>query len=124
MRFFLILLLVIAIPFNAAYAATTAIFNVVQHTAHPDHHPHGHVVQHDSVDSAGNVGQEGNTAPTHHASDHHHSHVNPVFISILSASIGLNLPIAKSALTFPSTETFNSAHPSRLERPPRTVPVA
>ncbi|MDO8958611.1 MAG: hypothetical protein Q7U85_02635 [Rhodocyclaceae bacterium] len=124
MRFFLPLLLAVLIPFNAAFAAVTAL----QHAAHPDHHVHvlDHAHDDDRVGNVGqhNVGQDSAVDSTQQASDHHHAHVHPVFSLLLPALGGLNLPIVTGAQPPRSAETFSSALPSRLERPPRAASVA
>jgi|GEM_PF-2900432 len=119
MRFFLPILLAVLIPFNAAFAAVTAL----QHAAHPDHHVHVLLHDHAGDDTAGNVGQDGVADPAEQASDHHHSHVHPVFSLILPTAAGLNLPIVTGVEPPCSAETFSSAFLSRLERPPRAASV-
>ncbi|MDP2169280.1 MAG: hypothetical protein Q8J96_02540 [Rhodocyclaceae bacterium] len=117
MRFFLPLLLAILIPFNAAFAAVTAL----QHAVHPDHHVHVLLHDHACADTAGNVGQDGAADPAQQSSDHHHAHVHPVFSLILPTPAGLSLPVVTGAPSPPSAESFSSAIPLRLERPPRAA---
>jgi hypothetical protein len=127
MRLIVAFLLALLIPLNAAFAAAGGICDALegkaQHTAHMGHHTHVHDHDHDGADTAGNVDPGGATDSSQHASDHHHSHVHPAFSSMLSVPIGLNLPIATSAPPAPSVETFVSAIPSQLERPPRATSV-
>ncbi|MBI4741152.1 MAG: hypothetical protein HY777_06305 [Betaproteobacteria bacterium] len=129
MRLFLTLLLAVAIPFNAAFAVAAGWCDELQHAAHPGHHVHVHDHEHgnDSNDSgraAGDVGQDGSAGSKQKADGHHHSHVHPVFSTMLPAPVGLNLPVAPDAPLAPAAETFISAIPPRLERPPRSAPVA
>lgn len=119
MRFFLTILLAVLIPFNAAFAAVTAL----QHAVHPDHHVHLLDHAHDCEVTVGNVGQDGVADPAEQANDHHHSHVHPVFSLILPTAAGLDLLIVTGAQPPRSAETFSSALPSRLERPPRAASV-
>ncbi|MDP2794754.1 MAG: hypothetical protein Q8O25_11875 [Sulfurisoma sp.] len=127
MRSIVVFLLALLIPFNAAFAAAAGICDALEGqarcVAHPGHHAHVHDHDHDGVDIAGNVDPGDATDSSRHANDHRHPHVHPVFSSMLSAPIGLNPPIATSAPPPPSAETFVSAIPSQLERPPRATSV-
>lgn len=128
MRLILTLLLVVAIPFNAAFAAAAAWCDELQHATHPGHHVHVHDHEHgndsDRDSAAGDVVQDGGAGSKQKAGGHHHSHVHPVFSTMLPAPVGLNLPVAPGAPLALAAENFISAIPPRLERPPRSAPVA
>ena len=116
MRRFLLILLAFVIPFQAAFAATTALADSVEHAYLPDHHSHDpvhdHAVDHDSDDVL------------QHANDHHHSHAYPVFSPMPMALPDLSFPGATSVKPQSPGKPYASAPPSRLERPPRPFPVA
>ncbi|MBI4997919.1 MAG: hypothetical protein HZA64_15095 [Rhodocyclales bacterium] len=116
MRRLLLVLLAIVLPFNAAFAAATAMCGVVEHDEHLGHHVHVHHHEHD--------GDHDGDDPVQHADDHQHSHSHPVFSSMLPALVGLDLPLAAGSLQPSPAKTFTSAPLSRLERPPRAASVA
>ncbi|MDP2794722.1 MAG: hypothetical protein Q8O25_11715 [Sulfurisoma sp.] len=128
MRSIATFLFALLIPFNAAFAAAAGICDAMEgqprHAVHLGHHAHANDHHdHDDADTADNVDPGGTSDSSQRASEHSHSHVHPLFSSMLSAPIGLNLPIATSAPPPPSAETFVSAIPSQLERPPRATSV-
>ncbi|MDP1653186.1 MAG: hypothetical protein Q8L56_10745 [Rhodocyclaceae bacterium] len=119
MRFLIALLLAIAIPFNAAYAAGAGVCDVLEgqarHGEHLGHHSHAHDHEH---------GEVANTDPAQPGSDHNHSHAHPLLSWMLPAQVGIHLPVGVSAAPPLPAKRFVSATPARLERPPRAASVA
>jgi ABC-type nickel/cobalt efflux system permease component RcnA len=116
MRRSLLILLALLLPFQAAFAATTALSEAIEHAEHAGHH--GHADQHDHGDdmSSGDI--------LEHANDHNHSHSHPVFSPLLPVLVSLNLPVTDGAPDVAPAKTLPSTPPTRLERPPRPAPVA
>jgi hypothetical protein len=64
------------------------------------------------------MAEAGNSAP---ASDHHHTHVHPSCLYLLSEMIGV-VPLTAGCTLAPVTSvTIIPVAPARLERPPRTA---
>jgi hypothetical protein len=120
MRFLLTLLLVLAIPFNAAYAVGTGLCDALEgnvaHGEHFGHHAHAHDHDHEHEAASGNdLPQPG--------SDHHHAHVHPVLSWALSVPVAPPFQPANNATPPPLTSRFTSAILPGLERPPRHAAV-
>lgn len=119
MRFLFTLLLALAIPFNAAFAAAAGVCDVMegqaQHGTHLGHHSHAHDHAHDETT---------NTDSDPSGSDHNHSHAHPLFSWMLPTPVGINLPLPLGTAVPHPAKRFVSATPSRRERPPRALPVA
>lgn len=117
MRLFLTLLLAIAIPFNAAFAAAAALCDTeashATHSWHMGHHDHGH-----------DHGSSGNSKDTQSTGDGHHTHAHPTFSSVLSVSLDYKVMAGNDVRHAEPVGGLVSAPPSRLERPPRNILVA
>lgn len=116
-RFLILLLFVIAIPFNAVHAAGAGLCDVLGeeggHGGHVGHHVHD---AHDHDDSA-------NTDPAQPGSDHNHTHAHPLLSWMLPAPVGVHpVVVANTAPPWPD-ENFVSALAVPLDRPPRHAVV-
>jgi ABC-type Zn2+ transport system substrate-binding protein/surface adhesin len=119
MRASLSFFLAIMLSLNAAYTASVGVCGAMEHsTSHAEHfghHQHHHSDDHDH----GHDDQSANADES--VSDHHHNHVHPGFSTILPDSIGI-APLIDGSITVANlTETFVSAPPTLLERPPRNT---
>ncbi|MBI5899531.1 MAG: hypothetical protein HZB40_09930 [Rhodocyclales bacterium] len=119
MRFLCALLLAIAIPFNAAFAAAAGVCDALEnaplHGAHFGHHGHAHDHDHDAPATPD---------PAQPGSDHNHSHVHPLFSPMPPAAIVIHRPIAAGVAPPLPDDAYVSALSHRLDRPPRPAPVA
>ena len=117
MRLLLTLLLAVLIPFNAAFAAATAICDAgeknTSHGWHMGHHEHEH--GHDA-----NVTQD-NTQPV---DETHHTHAHPCFSLLFPALTKHEVPSGDEVQHPVASGALVSVPPSRLERPPRIASVA
>lgn len=118
----LTLLLAIMLSLNAAHAAAVGICDTLQHpsglTAHFGHHSHEHGDDHHHDDHQTGTTEADNVAT---ASDHHHTHVHPSFLYLLTEMIGIVPLTVGNTLAAVTSDTFISVSPSRLERPPRAA---
>lgn len=115
-------LLAIMLSLNAAYAASVGVCDVLEHTssqtAHLGHHSHEHSDEHIyDVPQVGAVDVDKVTS----ISDHHHDHVHPSFLYLLTEMIGVLPLTAGNALAVVTSNIFISVSLSRLERPPRAA---
>lgn len=112
MRICLAFLLALLLSLNTASAAVAGICDALEHTpshaAHVGHHSHEHSGDHLHDD-----------LPV--ASDHHHAHAHPGFLSLLSDAMDMKLPAGSSPLVEPPTDRFVSASLAGLDRPPRAA---
>lgn len=128
MRTLLAIFLSIMLSFNAAYAATTdmcdvldavAIDNVVtsEHDAHFGHHTHDH-------DHVIAVDSEAGTADPFAKTVHvDHCHAHQCFTSLLVDEFSLPHLIGSPPRMIGPDDQVVSVSPSRLERPPRVAAV-
>jgi hypothetical protein len=120
MRFLMILLLALAIPFNAAYAATVGICDTLDvpqtHDPHVGHHVHDHA--HDAKDASSQDDTQKSTC------SHNCPHAHALFSSMMPSPIRLSFPATSGARLPMADESFVSATLLRLEHPPKSVHVA
>lgn len=129
MRLFILLLLMISLPVNAAYTAAAGVCDSmaghVQSCTIFGHHNHAHAHDHHGHDAPGEETTTTTTTAVKTAGcDHNHTHAHPLFSVMLPALPRLQLPAAPMAVIALPAAAFVSATPARLERPPRPVPVA
>lgn len=127
MRLFILLLLMISLPVNAAYTAAAGVCDSVaghvQSCTIFGHHSYAHAHDHHGHD-APDAEKTASTAVKTAGCDHNHTHAHPLFSVMLPALPGFRLPAAPMAVIALPAAAFVSATPARLERPPRPVPVA
>ena len=129
MRFLLAFFLSLCLTFNAAYAAVTDICdlaetgqghaNVVASTAADHFGHHDHDDDHASDTSAKHNPSDTDTSVPH--GDHCHPH--QCFTSVLPEALNLPTALGRHLSPVSTADQLCSAHPSRLERPPR-APLA
>ncbi|SMB28999.1 exported protein of unknown function [Sterolibacterium denitrificans] len=130
MRLLILLLLMVALPVNAAYAAAAGVCDSIAghvqsctffgHHTHVHeqerHEHHGHDVQSEETPAS---------APVQAAAcDHNHTHAHPLFSVMLPAPLKLQSPAQPGAGIELPAAAFISAPPTRLERPPQSLLVA
>jgi hypothetical protein len=125
MRSSLSILLALMLSLNAAYMASVGVCNALEHsTSHAEHfghQSHDHSDDHDHDDHDDQLAGVDEPDKTALVSDHHHDHVHPAFTIILPDSIGIVPLVDDGAMVSNLAETFVSAPPTLLERPPRAT---
>lgn len=125
MRIFVALFLAFLLSLNAAGAAVAGVCDALEHAPkHATHfgcHSHEHVGDHTHGDlqNAPDGTEGGGSLPV--ASDSHHAHVHPGFLSLLSHSIKVMTPNGSSLLISPPSDRFSSAALAGLDRPPKAA---
>lgn len=116
---------------NAAHAAVVGVCDALEqavangvaaeHGAHFGHHSHhdqgADVVSGATPDAFGKAGGSDQKSPTIVPSDHFHAH--PSFSSLLPGGVIVPAVPRHEAMIATPANAYVSAHPSRLERPPR-----
>ena len=125
MRTVAILLFSLILSLNSAHTIAVGIGDTLQHasdfTAHFGHHEHEHDHDHDHDHGHGDEQAVMDVSlDSTEASDHHHIHVYPSFIYLLSDVADVVPLAAESDLVATPLAVFISAPLSRLERPPKT----
>lgn len=122
MRAVFTLIFSIMLSLNATHAIAVGICDTLEHssglTAHLGHHSHEHGDDHHHDEHQADISEAGNSAA---ASDHHHTHVHPSSLYLLTEMNGVVPLTGGSTLAVVTSDTFISVAPSRLERPPRTA---
>ncbi|MFA6120934.1 MAG: hypothetical protein WC706_06200 [Sideroxydans sp.] len=122
MRASLSFFLAIMLSLNASYMASVGVCGALEHsTSHAEHfghHYHHHNDEHHHDDEIASADEADKSTSV---SDHHHNHVHPGFSTILPDSIGIVPLIDDSIMIANHAETFVSAPPTLLERPPRNT---
>lgn len=119
----ILLLLMFALPANAAYTAAAGLCDTlaghVQTCSFFGHHSHPHLADHlDSAHAHQTTDKDSTKTP---GCDHNHTHAHPLFSVLLPTLPQLHAPMAPLTTAAPATDSFVSALPARLERPPRSA---
>ena len=131
MRSVIAFTLSIFLSLNAAHAAVLGVCDTLEqavangvaaehgaHFAHHSHHDHGTDVGSERVpDASGKADVADQKSPATTPSDHSHAH--PTFSSLLPGGVIVPAVPRREAMSAPIADAFVSAHPLRLERPPR-----
>ncbi|MFA6311036.1 MAG: hypothetical protein WCV99_06965 [Sterolibacterium sp.] len=131
MRNLITLILSMFLSMNAAHAAVVGICDALEqgaahgvaaehraHFGHHSHHAQGADAASDKVsDASAKTAGADQKSPTTTPSDHSHAH--PSFSTLLPGSVVVSAVSKRDVMTTSLSDVFVSAHPSRLERPPR-----
>jgi hypothetical protein len=119
MRFIFALLLVLTIPFNAAYALGTGLCDALEgkvtHAEHLGHHTHVHDHEHETTPN-NDLPQPG--------VDHHHAHAHTVLSWASSSPETLVFQSTDKSTSPRLVTSFTSALLPGIERPPKLFPIA
>ncbi|WP_018078669.1 hypothetical protein [Thiobacillus denitrificans] len=118
MRRLVAVIIMFIVPLQFAWAAAVGIYG----HAGQDRSPlgfHSHVVGHDHQGDAHHDHDVlGNSQTQEHGEDGHHSHVHPVFSSLLAQFSLSFIEAAPDGLIMPPPTGFQSRTPPLLDRPP------